>query len=172
MSITPNEQKKSVDFMNALNEMLNFVESVLPYIKEDEYITAMNALKKLNDNKLTGETQTIIQYVEVIRERIRTNPIVTNHVKRIKMKVKDIYQHKTDGWKLVNGWTCCRRCNRLVKDIEEHNFTDVCKRIKDTKKLSATTSSVSTDKLMVLILTIRAWACKNAWRGDHIKKFY
>jgi len=172
MSINPAEQKKSADFMLALSQLLDFVESVVPYVKENEYLTAMNLLKTLNDNKQTGETQTIIQIIEVMRTRIERDPIIQQHAKRVKMKVKAIAEHKTDGEKLAKGWECCGKCNRLVRDLRIHQFSDVCKRTNDTKKLSAISSSFKTDDKMILVLKIRAWACKNKWRGSHIVKYY
>jgi hypothetical protein len=77
------------------------------------------------------------------------------------MRVKDIGVQLSDAFKLKNGWVCCWKCDRIVKDVLEHQFTDVCKRTYETKKLSQDAKVVETSDMTTLIHHIRAWAIKS-----------
>jgi hypothetical protein len=149
MPITEAEQKKSVEFMNILNEMLDIIDNVKELITDDNYLKLCNSLKILNDNHSSKEV--VIQYIERIRERVRDNNIVSNHNNRCKMKIKTKKEMLNDADKLKKGWVVCNKCDRLVLDINSHRFTDVCKRIQETKKLTQNSKTLDTsDKTMVI----------------------
>jgi len=154
MSISQQNKDNAIQFTNSLNNLLEFVEGVLPYIKENEYLNACNDLKILNDYK--GE-KTIIEYVEVIRQNIRNTNVFQEQNRRRKMKVKSKGDIFTDAYKLKNGWTCCAKCDRIVKDIYSHQYTDVCIRTYDSKRVSSSTRKNTTSDIMILIHKLRAW---------------
>jgi hypothetical protein len=133
MPITEANKKESVEFMEALTAMLEIIDNIAPLIGDGNYLQLCNNLKKLNEN---NTKETVIQYIEVVRERVRNNVIVRNQERRANMKVKD-NRILTDAEKLKNGWCICNRCDRLVLNLREHNFTDVCIRTHLTKKVSS-----------------------------------
>jgi hypothetical protein len=66
--------------------MLEIIDNIAPLISDNNYLQLCNGLKKLNDNK---SKETIIQYIEVVRERIRNNPVVQTHQTRtLKVRYK------------------------------------------------------------------------------------
>tara|TARA_R110002012_G_C11631381_1_gene609842 strand:+ start:48 stop:569 length:522 start_codon:yes stop_codon:yes gene_type:complete len=149
MPITVEEKKKSVEFMNILNDILDIVDNVKELITDDNYLKLCNSLKLLNDNHSNKEV--VVQYIERVRERVRTNAIVRNHNSRCNMKVKSRGEMLDDAEKLKRGWVVCNKCDRLVLDIRSHRFTDVCKRIQETKKLTQNSKTLDTsDKTKVI----------------------
>jgi hypothetical protein len=156
-SITADNKKESEEFITALSDMLEIIDTIAPLITDNNYLLLCNGLKKLNDLK---SKDVLIRYIEVVRERVATNQIVQNQRKRSKMKIKtqrDIYSTE---YKLKNGWTMCKNCDRLVMDIHAHRFTSVCKQTNDSKKMSASTSSVDTTKYNAVIYKLRAVFCR------------
>ena len=153
-TITAENKNNAIEFTKRLTDLLDFVESVIPYIKENEYLKACNNLKVLNDLR---EHNTIIRYVEVIRENIRNTNIVQEQFKRTKMKVKSNDVIFNDAYKLTHGWTCCPKCDRIIKDISNHNYTDVCIRTYDSKKISSSGRIYKTKDIMILIHKLRSW---------------
>jgi hypothetical protein len=119
---------------------------------DNNYLQIANNLKILNDIK---SKQTVIQYIETARETIINNPIVSNHNARIKMKVKSKMEMLTDAQKIKKGWKICSKCDRLVRNMCEHQYTDVCKRTNESKKLTHKCNSVITDNYMNSIHILR-----------------
>jgi hypothetical protein len=152
--ITAEIKENAISFTNSLNDLLDFVESVLPYIKENEYLNACNNLKVLNDLR---EHKNIIRYVEVIRENIRNTNVFREQDKRTRMKVKSKDVIFNDAYKLTHGWACCPKCDRIVKDISSHQYTDVCIRTYDSKKISSSGRKYKTSDVMILIHKLRSW---------------
>lgn len=171
MSITANNKKESVDFMNTLNNMLEIIDNIAPLITDNNYLQLCNGLKNLNDTK---SKETVIQYIETVREQVRTNRLVQTHQTRTKMKVKTNKEKLCDAEKLKKGWKVCSKCDRLVICIGEHQFSDVCKRINETKKLTHKSMDIDTAKKTTVIHKIRAVIIKyngfktnmKRWRGD------
>jgi hypothetical protein len=155
--ITAENKNNAIEFTKTLTDLLDFVESVIPYIKENEYLKACNNLKVLNDLR---EHNTIIRYVEVIRENIRNTNVVQEQVKRTKMKVKSKGVILADAYKLNHGWTCCPKCDRIIRDIPSHQYTDVCIRTYDSKKISSSGRKYTTSDVMILIHKLRPWYYK------------
>jgi hypothetical protein len=153
-TITAENKNNAISFTNSLNDLLDFVESVLPYIKENEYLKACNNLKVLND--MRGHNN-IIQYVEVIRQNIRNTNVFQEQVRRTKMKVKSNAVIFNDAYKLTHGWSCCPKCDRIVMDISSHQYTDVCIRTYDSKKISSSGRKYTTSDIMILIHKLRSW---------------
>ena len=173
--ISQYEKSRSENFMNALNSLLDIIEKVLPYINEQEYLTACNNLKILHDgcNIKTPEEHSFVPTnpepptirslatsLQSLVQNLRNDEVVRQHERRTRMKVKDIGIQLSDAFKLKNGWVCCWKCDRIVKDVLEHQFTDVCKRTYETKKLSQDAKVVVTSDMATLIHHIRAWAIK------------
>jgi len=147
-------KENAISFTNSLNDLLDFVESVLPYIKENEYLNACNNLKVLNDLR---EHKNIIRYVEVIRENIRNTNVFREQDKRTRMKIKPNAVIFNDAYKLTHGWSCCPKCDRIVMNINTHQYTDVCIRTYDSKKISSSGRKYKTSDVMTLIHKLRSW---------------
>lgn len=161
MAISKFEQEKSLAFTSALNELLEFVEEVLPHINEGQYLQACNNLKALNDNR------SVIQHVERLMETVRQNEVTRAHERRTLMPIRPEFVELSDAEKLKRGWRCCPSCDRLVRSVTQHRKSDVCRRTKESKMLSVTAADSNVDNMMVLIHKIRAWAVKT-----HRYKFY
>lgn len=161
MSISKHEQDKSIAFTNALNEMLDFVETVLPHINEGQYLEACHNLKVLNDNR------SVIKHVEYLIANIRESEVTLEHERRTLMRRRPEYVELSDAEKLKRGWKCCSDCDRLVRNISQHRKSDVCRRTRESKKLSVTAADSHVDEMMTVIHKIRAWAIKT-----HRYKFY
>jgi hypothetical protein len=71
------------------------------------------------------------------------------------MKVKD-NRILTDAEKLKNGWKICNRCDRLVLNLGEHKFTDVCIRTHLTKKVSSSSSNIEVESIIRIITILKA----------------
>lgn len=153
MPITTENQRESIDFMNALNDMLEIIDNIAPLISDNNYLQLCNGLKKLNDNK---SKETIIQYIEVVRQRISNNPVVQNHQARTRMKTKTKNEMITDAEKLKRGWKVCFKCDRLVLNLSSHQYSDVCKRTTESKKLTHKSNSITTNNYTNAIHRLRA----------------
>tara|TARA_R110002124_G_scaffold155159_1_gene322298 strand:- start:4 stop:498 length:495 start_codon:yes stop_codon:yes gene_type:complete len=153
-TITTENKNNAISFTNSLNDLLDFVESVIPHIKENEYLKACNNLKVLNDLR---EHNTIIRYIEVIRQNIRNTNVFQEQDRRTRMKVKPAAVIFNDAHKLTHGWFCCSKCDRIVKDISNHQYSDVCIRTYDSKKVSSSTRKQTTTDIMILIHKLRSW---------------
>tara|TARA_B110000285_G_C15120287_1_gene616688 strand:+ start:276 stop:770 length:495 start_codon:yes stop_codon:yes gene_type:complete len=163
MSITLEQREKSEEFINTLNELLNFVEDVVPHVKENEYLKACNNLKVLNELR----NKPIIEYIHHVVEVVRSNNIVRQHNNRTKMKIKPEHIPLLDAEKLKQGWNCCKKCDRLVKNLEAHMNSDVCRRTTQSKKITVKTNITENNDMIILIHKIRAWAIKT-----HRYKYY
>ena len=158
-TISEHEKKKAIEFTTALNELLEFVESVLPHINEQEYIEQMNNLKKLNDNRIT---MNITQIVESITRRVRQNPFVVSQSNRSKMEIRN-RKCMSDADKIASGlYKVCDVCDRIIsKDwFSQHKNTDVCVRIKQTKSLTKSFKKKNTHREQQLITAIQGWGAK------------
>lgn len=163
MSISSEQQEKSVQFINALNELLDFVEDVVPHVKESEYLKACNNLKILNETRNVN----IVQYIQNIVNVVRSNEVVQQHTNRTKMKIKPEHTPLLDAEKLKKGWKCCKNCDRLVKNLQVHMESDVCRRTSQSKRITVKTNITENNDIIILIHKIRAWAIKT-----HRYKFY
>tara|TARA_Y100000768_G_scaffold388678_1_gene386087 strand:+ start:400 stop:894 length:495 start_codon:yes stop_codon:yes gene_type:complete len=163
MSITLEQREKSEEFINALNELLDFVEEVVPHVKENEYLKACNNLKTLSELR----NKPIMEYVERVIHVVRSNDIVSQHNNRTKMKIKPEHVPLLDAEKLKKGWKCCKNCDRLVKNLQIHMESDVCRRTSQSKKITVKTNITQNNDMIILIHKIRAWAIKT-----HRYKYY
>ena len=153
MPISQENKTESENFMDALNNMLEIIDAISPLISDNNYLQLCNNLKKLNDNKTRGE---VIQYIEVVRETVENNPVVRQHRARSRMKVKTQTEMLSDAEKIKRGWKICPNCDRLVLNISNHQYSDVCKRTAETKKLSHRCNLLQTDKYTIIIHKLRA----------------
>ena len=103
--ISSYEKSRSENFMNALNSLLDIIEKVLPYINEQEYLTACNNLKILHDgcNIKTPEEHSFVPTnpepptirslatsLQSLVQNLRNDEVVRQHVRRTRMKVNSI----------------------------------------------------------------------------------
>ena len=154
MSIRAIEQEKSVEFTEAIYAVLEFCEEAAKHLPEGKFIKVCEKLKIICD-------EPSITHITEIVERVRRNEILRNHERRTRMKVKDDSIKLSDADKLKKGWKCCPKCDRIVLDINSHQFTDVCVRTADSKKVSATWSDALTSKEMSAIHKLRAIRIRN-----------
>jgi hypothetical protein len=163
-SISREEHALSSDFIHTLQRLLDFVEEVLPFINEQQYLSACNDLKSLHD---IHDKRSVVHVYEQLVDNLRNNRFVRQHENRVKMKVKDKHDQLNDAQKLAQGFKVCKKCDRIVKDLSIHYFTDVCKRTYDTKRLSISSKQLDTAHLTEVTHRLRAWAIK--WGK---RKFY
>jgi len=154
MTISQIAKTESEDFITALNKILEIVDSLSTVIGDNNYLEIANNLKILFNNK-PATKEVLIQYIEVARSRVANNPVVATHDARVRMKVKTKTEMLTDAQKLKSGYKICPKCDRLVRHISNHQFTDVCKRTNESKKVSQKTKLITTDNYMNTIHLIR-----------------
>lgn len=145
---TPNTN--SVGFINSLHNIMNLVDTITELLPEGIYLQICNELKlaNTNANNLTAQ-QVFIQYVEIERERIRTNPIVVHHTKMSKQQRKT-RRVLDDEQKLKTGWVMCEKCNRLVRNLWRHqNQTQVCGFVEDIKEVVVIKQEVDIKEFML-----------------------
>lgn len=126
----------SVGFINSLHNIMNLLDTITEILPEGIYLQICNELKiaNTNANNLTAQ-EVFIQYIEVERERIRTNPIVVHHTKMTK-QMRKTRKVLNDEEKLKSGWVMCKKCNRLVLNLWRHqNQTQVCGFVEDIKEV-------------------------------------
>jgi hypothetical protein len=155
-SISPEERRKAEEFTTAINELLDFVENIVPYIDDNQYLKQMNNLKTINDNR------SIIQITQQLTERVRNNEVVRFEEMRSRMSVKK-RKALTTKEKLESGkWMICSRCDRIImKDyLCRHQELDICKTITTTKNLTHTFKKQNTEREALLINKIRGWGAK------------
>lgn len=157
MSVSRQEKERSEQFTGALNEILDLIEDIIPHINENDYLKACNNLKLLNDLRNGG---TVVQYVRHVIENVQSNEVVIEHERRALRKIRPEYIELTDSEKLSKGWKCCPKCDRIVKSLNIHKKSDVCRRTRESKTLSVLTTSPDINNKLVLIHKIRAWAIK------------
>lgn len=156
MPIAEEKKIESVEFIAILNDMLEIIDNIAPLINENNYLQLCNNLKRLNDNDYTKSVKVITEYITVVRERVIRNRVVALHNKRIRMKTLSREDVFTDEEKLKKGWSICPKCDRIVLNITEHQFTDVCKRTEQSKKISYKCPTQKTDKYTYLVCRLRA----------------
>jgi predicted PP-loop superfamily ATPase len=155
-SISQEEKRKAEEFTSAINELLEFVESVVPYVDDNEYLKQMNNLKTINDNR------SIIQITQQLTERVRNNEIVREADTRSRMTIAK-RKALTTAQKLESGMYCiCSRCDRIIRNnyLSQHQQLDICKNITTTKNLTYGFKKQHTEREMLLINKIRGWGAK------------
>ena len=156
MSIGTQSKKESVEFMNTLNDMLEIIDGVSLLISDNNYLQLCNGLKKLHDFQ---NKEDVVRYIEIVRERVRANPTVLSQAARAKMKTKSALENKSDAEKIKSGrYQVCPKCDRLVvkkSGLSSHQYTDVCKRTYETKKVTHKSPTLITDTLTELICRLR-----------------
>ncbi len=155
-SISAEEHRKAQEFTTAINEVLAFVEQVVPFINENEYLTQMNNLKIINDNR------TITQIVANLTSRVRNNELVEQERRRTALPVVR-RKALTDAEKLAsNKYVLCEKCDRLISKsyYSSHQQNNVCKTIKSTKKLTKSFNKITTRDEALLIARIKGWGAK------------
>ena len=178
----------SVGFINSLHNIMNLLDTITDLLPEGIYLQICNELKLANSNanKLSAQ-EVIIQYIQIERERINSNPIVVHHTKMSKHERKT-RRVLTDEQKLKTGWTMCGKCNRLVRNMWRHQAqTQVCSFVEDIKEVVVIKKEVDIKDFMLnmnkfksfilhyegfntKILDLREIISKNRWLDISIKQ--
>ena len=139
----------SVGLVNSLHNIMNLIDTITELLPEGIYLQICNELKLANTsvNTLTAQ-EVIIQYIEIERERIITNPIVVHHTKMSKRQRKT-RRVLDDEEKLKNGWSMCGKCNRLVRNMWRHQNTQVCSFVEDVKEVVVIKKEVDIKDFMI-----------------------
>jgi hypothetical protein len=103
-TISREEHARSTEFLKTLNRLMDFVEDVLPFINEQQYLLACDDLKSLNDIHDRSSVREIYEY---IAHEVRNNPTYHQHEQRTKMKIIDKQTQLSDASKLANGYKVC-----------------------------------------------------------------
>ena len=152
--VTEINKKNAILFNDSIFALLDFVDSVLPYINSNEYLRACDNLLIINRLK---EHASIQLYADSMRTNIRNTNVFREQNRRTQLNVKPKSIIFNDAYKLNNGWKCCEKCNRIVRFVNSHQYTDVCFRTYDSKKISSSTRKYNTTDIMMLIHRLRAW---------------
>ena len=143
-------------FMDALNELLNIIESI-PDLKDGDYLNACNALKTLNDNKTT------------IIERVRNTAIVVENTARVRQQRRERVK-LDDDIRIRDGVAeRCSKCERVVCkrqdqangvgiNIKLHKQRDICSNIYSAKRIALKVGVADLAPYLNVINTIRKWA--------------
>jgi len=160
-TISSDELKKSSEFNNIIFELLDIIDNIATRIDDNEYLKICNNLKKLKDNNdITDNKMAQLrfrEYITTITERVNNNSVILRHRQREQMKVRTATEMKTDAQKLKDGWVRCKKCDRLVvkEYFNKHQYSDVCVRIAETKKLSKKLNKKNTARYNDAITKIR-----------------
>jgi hypothetical protein len=124
----------SVELIKSLHNIMNLLDNITDVLPEGIYIQLCNELKIANSN---ASKETLIQYIQVERERITNNPIVVHHERmtRAERKKRRVLDNAT---KLKNGYKMCPNCNKIVLNLWRHQHqTQICVYIEDVKDIVA-----------------------------------
>jgi len=147
---------KAKAFMDALNELLNIIESI-PDLKDGDYLNACNALKTLNDNKT------------IIIERVRNTAIVVENTQRVRSE-RRARVRLDDDVRIREGIAeRCSKCERVVCkrpdqangvgiNIKAHKERDICSNIYSAKRIALKVGVADLAPYLIVINIIRKWA--------------
>ena len=156
MSITPENHATAQNFMNIMNGLMEIVESMAKHAPEGEYLAAMDMFLKLYQLRPRENGNAPVEIRTVIRTVVMENPIVRDNNRRVAMKIR-ASRALTDAQKIKSGrWITCKNCDRLIVKggMKEHLGMEVCKRTKDTKKISKTTQQDDTTEVFKAVALI------------------
>ena len=153
MSQTYNKAKA---FMDALNELLNIIESI-PDLKDGDYLNACNALKTLNDNKT------------IIINRVRNTAIVVENTERVRRERRARVKLDDDVRIREGIAERCSKCERVVCkrpdqengvgiNIKAHKERDICSNIYSAKRIAIKVGVADLAPYLNVINLIRKWA--------------
>ena len=147
-TITQEEKKKSQEFVNALNSLLEMVEDISTYIPEGKYLEMMNQLKEVND---TAENP-IVNIIDVLNN----TEVVRENRRRAEMRVRML---KKQAKKSI-----CPLCDTPVIHVHKHQQNNKCKLIRRTKILSAYSGKINTNNMEKMINEIEVFDEKMYYR--------
>jgi hypothetical protein len=91
-------------------------------------------------------SRSIIQQIHQLIVTVRENEVTQVHECRAFLRIRPKYVELTDTEKLKCGWCCCPACDQLVRNMSRHRGSDVCRRTKESKKLSVTAADSQVDE--------------------------
>jgi len=158
--ITSNEKEKSERFMTLITGLMECVEVMAEHAPEGEYLKAMNLFKDLYELKPKNEKNPPPQNPTIIymmRDVIGNNPVVRQHDRRTRMRIKKNNKLRTDAEKLAAGWKVCEICDRIIAKggMKEHQMMDVCDRTEDSKILARQVELEDTGRYFALQTKIK-----------------
>jgi hypothetical protein len=175
----------SVDLVKSLQNIMNLLDTITEHLPEGIYLQICNELKLAHSN--ANQKEVIIQYIQVERERIVSNPIVVHHTKMSKQarKARNVL---SDEEKIRSGYEMCGKCNRLVRHLWRHqNQTRLCGFVEDVKQVVNLKKGVDIKEFMLnmnkfksfilcyegfntKLLNLREIISKNRYLDDAVKQ--
>jgi len=152
MSITQEKSAQAKEFMTAIEAILYVVEDIADKIPEGDYLKLMDNLKKVYGFKPAEG----VSVMSMVVERVRQNPIVLQHDRQTRMKIKVKQEIKDDATKLKKGWNICENCDTIVLDLKEHQASKKCRDGACAKRLVKTTGTTENAKLKKGITLLKA----------------
>lgn len=144
MPISPEEKKKSQEFINALNSLLEMVDDISQYIPEGKYLEMMNQLKVVNDEA----ENPIVNIIEVLNN----TAVVQEQRRRANMNIRVLKKEQKKS--------ICPLCDTPVIHIRLHQRNNKCKLIRRTKVLSAYSGKIETNNMEKMINGVEVFSEK------------
>jgi acetolactate synthase regulatory subunit len=136
MPISQKQKEISVKFVNALTKILDIIDEISPHIPEGKYVEIMKQLK-ISHNSNGELMDTIrnavceINNTEQVRTARRQAEMTVIIPKPLTTKFKHI----------------CPLCDTRVLNVKEHQASNKCSAIQDTKRLSAKSGKQQTNRI-------------------------
>jgi len=157
-TVSQDKHNKAVNFKKRLETIMEVMDEVIQLIPEGAYLRVADTLKELFDDRDVVPQADRVVFIHRIRRNMRRDPVVHQEYQRASRPARKVRAVLTDKQKLDSGeWKMCCVCDRIVCTgyLEEHQQTDVCIRIQQSKKLCATTGEVENDKMAQAIINLR-----------------
>ena len=160
MSVNVETRDKARTFTDKLYKIMEVMDNVVHLIPEADYINVVDTLKELyTDDRgvpLQGAPETREAFMEAITNNIRRDPIVSAEARRAQRPIRDKQIILDDARKLENGWKVCPKCDRIVKDMNIHSMSDICREVANAKKMAVTTGEIDNKERVAVVKKIKA----------------
>jgi len=156
MAVNQDKHDKAVKFKERLETIMEVMDEVVQLIPEGAYLKVANTLKELFNEDTPTEDRVV--FIERFRRNMRRDPVVRQEYVRASRPARRARAQHTDKQKLDSGiWQMCGICDRIVikTGIDEHQQTDVCMRIQQTKRLCASTGKVDNEETAQALINLR-----------------
>jgi hypothetical protein len=167
---SPETIDKAKKFMTCMTNLLNFVEDMVQFIPEGRYLEMMNLTKEFYGFK-PNESITTTQWVHQVVETVSNNPVVLEQQRITRYTPKKYNEAMNDMEKLKSGrYAVCEKCDKIIAHsyMKQHITNGSCVRVDETKRLTKTTTHLTTTQYKKCITLIRAWLHKADLRKIHM----
>lgn len=136
MPISQKQHDISLTFVNALTKILDIVDEISHHIPEGKYIEIMKQLKI--SHKSNGE----------LMDTIRNAITVLNNTEQVRTARRQVNMTVITPKPLTTKFKhICPLCDTRVLNVKEHQASNKCSAIQDTKRLSAKSGKQQTNRI-------------------------